>query len=155
MILAQEWILKVETHKPSDLEIPGEGWVSLDRRLAAALTKIAHGEIGRQITQATTMALNNNTVARGSVLPANVSQYYVSGNNAQVLYDLNHLQKLTLRGDNLKSFLNTWNMVLGELSVPLDPNILQYLYFQQAQHFKPLAEGIAHYKRDKYPGSTD
>ena len=56
MILAQEWILKVETHDPSDLEDPGEGWISLDRILAAALTNLAHGEVGRQITQATTTA---------------------------------------------------------------------------------------------------
>ncbi len=64
--LAQEWILKVETHDPSDSEGPGEGWISLDRKLAAALTKIARGEIGRHITQATTIALNNNMVATGS-----------------------------------------------------------------------------------------
>ena len=42
--LAQEWILKVETHNPADLEDPGEGWISLDRKLAAASTKNAHGE---------------------------------------------------------------------------------------------------------------
>ena len=46
---------------------------SLDRKLAAALTKIANGEIGRQITQATTTALNKNMVARGRVLLAFVS----------------------------------------------------------------------------------
>ena len=60
--------------------------ISLDRKLAAALTTIAHGEIGRQITQATTTALSNNTVARGRVLLAFVVRYYASGNNAQVLY---------------------------------------------------------------------
>ena len=46
--LAQEWILKVEPHDSGQLEEPGEGWISLDRKLAAALTNIAHGEIGRQ-----------------------------------------------------------------------------------------------------------
>ena len=70
IFLAQEWILKVETHNPADLEDPGEGWTSLDRKLAAALTNIAHGTIGRHIAQATTTALNNNMVARGRVLLA-------------------------------------------------------------------------------------
>ena len=68
--LAQEWILKVETHDTTQLEEPCEGWISLDRKLAAAKTKITHGEIGRQITHATTTALNNNTVARGRALLA-------------------------------------------------------------------------------------
>ena len=62
---------------------------------------------------------------------------------------------MILKGDNPESFHNTWNMVLSELSEPPDPKLLQYLYFQQAQHFKPLAEDIAHYKRAKYLGSTD
>ena len=44
---------------------------------------------------------------------------------------------------------------MSELNEPPDPKILQYLYFQQVQHFKPLAEDIAHYKRAKYLGSPD
>ena len=56
--LAQEWILKVATHDPADPEDPGAGWVSLDRKLAAALTRISYGDLGR----------------RGRVLPALVLQ---------------------------------------------------------------------------------
>ena len=63
--LAQGWSLQVETHDPADLEDPGEGWVSLDRKLAAALTKIAHGELGRQTTQTGTIALSSNVFERG------------------------------------------------------------------------------------------
>ena len=72
---------------------------------------------------------------RGRVLLAIVFRYYAAGNSAQVLYDLNHLQKLTLRGDNLESFQNTWTMVLSELSKPPDPDLLQTLYVRQLQHF--------------------
>ena len=64
--------MKVETDDPWALDDPGEGWISLDRKLAAALTKIDHGEIGREITQTTTTALNNNLVVRGRVLLASV-----------------------------------------------------------------------------------
>ena len=42
----------------------------LGRKLAAALTNIAHGEVGREITQTTTTALNNNQVATGRVMMA-------------------------------------------------------------------------------------
>ena len=68
---------------------------------------------------------------------------------------LNHLQKSVLRGDHLESFHNTWNMVLSELSEPPDPKLLQHLYFRPLQHFKPLAEDVAHYKRAKRLGSPN
>ncbi len=154
-MLAQEWILKGEAHDPTDLEDPGEGWVSIDRELAAALTKIARDELGRQITQAGTIALSNNTVARGRVLLSTACRYYASGNNALVLYDIIHLQKLTLKEDNFDSFHNTWTMVLSELSEPPDPKLLLHLYFKQVQHFKLLDEDVSHYKRAKYLGLPD
>ena len=113
--LGQEWVMKVETEEPEALEDPGEGWISLDRKLAAALTKIAKGEIGREITQYNTTALNNNRVVRGRVLLALVFRYYSSGTSGQVLYDMNHLQTLTLHGDNWEGVHNRRSMVLSEL----------------------------------------
>ncbi len=56
---------------------------------------------------------------------------------------------MTLHGDSLDGFPNTWNMVLSELQTQPDPGLLQYLYFKQVQYFKPMSEGIAHYKRVK------
>jgi hypothetical protein len=123
--------------------------------LAAALTKISEGEIGRQVALASTTALNNNTVQRGRVLLAIVFRYYAVENSAHVLYDLSRLQKLTLRGDNLESLQNTWTMVLSELSKPLDPDLLQALYVRHLQYFKPLAEDIAHYRRARHLLSGD
>ena len=62
--------MRCETDDPSLLNDPGEGWISLDRKLAVALTNIAHGEIGRELTHTTTMALNNGHIVRGRVLLA-------------------------------------------------------------------------------------
>ncbi len=135
--LAQAWILQVETADPAELEHPGEGWVSLDRKIAAALTKMATGEIGREITQRSTTCLNNNTIARGRVLLAIVFRYYASGQSGQAMYDMNHLQSLVLKGDNLEAFHNTWNLVISELSVEPEPSLLQHWYFEQVKNFKP------------------
>ena len=100
--MAQAWVMLVETEDPESpvLYDPGEGWVSLGRKLAAAITKIARGEIGREITQYNTTALSNNLVVRGRVLLAIVFRYYSSGTSGQVLCDMNHLQTLALHGDN-------------------------------------------------------
>ena len=71
------------------------------------------------------------------------------------MYDMNHLQTLVLHGGNLEGFHNTWTMVLSELSYVPDQDVLQYWYFKQLQHFKPMAEDIAHYKRAQFlPGGS-
>ena len=87
-----------------------------------------------------------------------VFQCYSSGNSGQVLYDMNHLQSLTLRGDtakNLETFHNTWNMVLTELQTQPEPSLLQYWHFKQLKGFKPLSDDIAHYRRAQYNVSSD
>ena len=70
--MAQQWVMKVESEETWTLEDPGEGWISPDRKLAAALARVAAGEIGRQLTQHNTTALSNNQVIRGRVLLAMV-----------------------------------------------------------------------------------
>ena len=74
--MAQAWIMKVETQDLTYLQEPGVGWVSLDRTLAAALARISEGEIGRQLTLASTTALSSNTVQRGRVLLTIAFRYH-------------------------------------------------------------------------------
>ena len=67
---ALEWVMKAE-----QLEIPDENMATcktkfaiLDRRLSAALQRIAHGELGRQIIQAAEDALREGRAIRGREL---------------------------------------------------------------------------------------
>ncbi len=130
--LAQDLIMRVETDEPWQLSEPGEGWVSRDHKRTAASTTIVRGEIGREITLHSTTALNSKQVVRGRVLLAIVFRYYSSGANGQVLYDMNHLQTLTLHGDYLESFHITWNMVLSKLHTAPIPRGVAVLVFQTA-----------------------
>ena len=84
---------------------------------------------------------------RGRVLLQFVFNHYSSGKNAELMYDINHIQKITLKGEHLETFQNAWLMVLSELKTEPDPEILRFCYFMQTQHFKPLVEDIAHFKR--------
>ena len=81
----------VEAHDAVDLETPGEGWVTLDRKPAAALTKIAHGELGKQLALTSNAALNAGKGARGRALRTLVFDYYYSaGKNVMVVFDIYH-----------------------------------------------------------------
>ena len=144
---ALEWVMKVETHEAVDLETPGDGWVTLDRKLAAALAKTSHGELGRQLNLTGNAALSRGQVARDRVLLALVFEYYSAGKNAIVMFDINHIQRITLKGDSLESLQSAWTMVMSELGTAPDPAILQYCYFRQLQNYKPLADDTAYYKR--------
>ncbi len=132
------------------LHNPGEGWIALDRKIAAGLTRICHGEIGREITHMSTTMYNDGQIVRGRVLLALVFRYYASGNSGQVLYDFNHLHGLKMIGGNIEAFHNTWNMVVSELETRPDEKLLQYLYYSQIKHFKPLEADIAFYNRAQW-----
>ncbi len=69
------WINRCATDDPADLHTPGEGWIALDRKIAAGLTRICHGEIGREITQLSTRMYNDGKIVRGRVLQALVFRY--------------------------------------------------------------------------------
>ena len=125
------WIQACATESPEDLCIPGEGWVSLDRKIAAGLMRICHGELGRELTQMSTAMYNDNQFVRGRSLWALVFRYYASGNSGQVLYDLNHLQGLKMVGDNIEGFHNTWNMVMSELASRPAEDTLQLADYHQ------------------------
>ena len=71
------------------------------------------------------------------------------------MFDMNHIQTLTLQGNNLEGFHNTWNMVISENSHVPDPEVLQFWYFNQLKNFTPMAEDIARYKRAKYAKTAD
>ena len=131
---ALEWVMKVETHRTVDLGTPGDGLVTLDRTLAAALAKISHGELGRQSALTSNAALSCGQVARGRVLLALVFEYYSAGRDAMVMFDVNHIQRKTLKGDNLESFQNTRAMARSELATTPEPAILQCCYFRQIQN---------------------
>ncbi len=56
--------MQVETHQAEDLEVPGVGWATPDRKLTAALTKISHGEVGKRLALHSNACLNQGTPVR-------------------------------------------------------------------------------------------
>ena len=122
----------------------------MDRKIATGLMRICHGELGRELTQMSTTMYNNDQIVRGRSLLAVVVRYYASNNSGQVLYDLNHLQSLSMVGDNVEGFRNAWNMVMAELSSTPAEEARQYLYYHQIKDFKPMAADVAHFLRAEW-----
>ena len=60
--------MDVESADDDDLETPGDGLISLDRKRVAALTKASAGKLGRKLTLTSNAALSSERAARGRVL---------------------------------------------------------------------------------------
>ena len=80
---------------------------------------------------ASSAALSQGHAIRGRVLLHMIFAYYSSGNDEQVLFDMNHLQQLTLTNGNLEAFHSTCTMVLSEPEFQPPPGTLQFLYARQ------------------------
>ena len=78
--------------------------MTLDRQIAAALTEVSHGELGRTFTLASNACLNRGRSARGIVLLQIVFSHCASGKKAESMCDTNHIQKITLKGELLEAF---------------------------------------------------
>ncbi len=81
--------MEAETANDDDRETPGDCWISLDRKLDAALTRVSEGELGCQLTLTSKAALSNGRAARGRVL---------------LTHDIYHLQRNVLHGGNTEGF---------------------------------------------------
>ena len=146
---ALEWARTVEDENLSEesfFKVPKK-FATLSRKLSSQLQRIATGELGRQITQKVEDCLKQGKSAPGLVLLRMILKYYSSGRHAEAVFNLNDLQKVTIKGGNLEGFQNTWNMVLKGMRKPPDEETLEFLYYEQVKYWRGISEDIAHYDR--------
>ncbi|MCP4245128.1 MAG: DUF5377 domain-containing protein, partial [bacterium] len=87
-----DWAREVEDEsKPAEyFADSGKTFPSVDRKLAAALSKVATGELGRRITQLQDQAMQNeNRMVRGREILRLIFLYFATGKNAEVMFSLN------------------------------------------------------------------
>ena len=102
------WLRATDDHLKcsDDFRDSQKRFARLDRLLASAVTKIAHGELGRQITQKNEDALKEGRMARGRELLWLVLDYYRTGTTADSMFSLNDLQAVKCQNDKLEQFQN-------------------------------------------------
>ncbi len=72
------------------------------------------------------------------------------------IYDIEHIFAISLRGDNWRGFLSTWDNVFVDLSSAARPaeNILESLFIRQIRKSKRMEVDVA-YDGRLQPGHTD
>ena len=74
-----------------------ERFLLLDRRLSSALQRMAHGELGRQITLAAEAELRGGRSTKGIVILRLICHYYKTNKTEDLVYEITGLYKVSMR----------------------------------------------------------
>jgi hypothetical protein len=142
------WILEVESDKQTfeSMSDPGE-FVSLDAKLAAALSKLAQEELGREIVQQQEIAAKSQKRLKGRQILWMVYQYYATSQDAGEMYSIVELMAVRLVDDKLETFMNNWSHVLAGMDEMPQAAVIEELFIEQLRYSKIMKDEIAHYDR--------
>ena len=114
---AFKWVLEVYD-KDADhqkLREPGK-FLTLDTKLLAALTKIAKGELSRQVLNFKETEANAGRAVRGRQVLFMFNQHFRTNEELGALYSVEDLLRVILSGDDLTSFIHNWDAVIAGMS---------------------------------------
>ena len=111
---AMRWARELEDMglPDSHFETVPKRFATLSRKIATAVQKNAHGELGRNITETVEDWIRGNRSVPGLVLLRMVFRYYSTGRPAEAMFNLNDLQNVKMINNNLEQYMNTLNLVL-------------------------------------------
>ena len=133
----------------AELGNPAE-FVTLDTKILAQLSKVARGELARQILTFKDVEAQNKCVVRGRQVLLMFEQYFKTNEEAGALYGTEDLLQVRLQSDDLKSFLQNWDAVIAGMKRIPDENTLKDLFLRQLRKSRRMG-----YDLDVYDRSSD
>ena len=144
------WIQLVEHPDATSeaLAVSGNKFQSIDLKLKAALAKIAHGDLGRQLTQATEDEAKRGRPLKGRQALLLIYRYFEINEEAGVIYSITDLMAVRWLGDEkIETFLNSWIAVLSGMREEPPLRVKEELFLEQMRKSQVLREEVAHYDR--------
>jgi hypothetical protein len=138
---AFKWILQAEKATATLRSLAdSRRFDSLDAKLAAALTEVASGELGRRINLAVELEASKGKMLKGRQILWMVHDHHKLDEERGALYNFQDLMSVKLRGDaNLESFMITWESVLSKMHNPPSQDIVEVLFLEQLRQFCGVA----------------
>ena len=110
----------------------GNKFQSIDLKLKAALAKIAHGDLGRQLTQATEDEAKRGRPLKGRQALLLIYRYFEINEEAGVIYSITDLMAVRWLGDEkIETFLNSWIAVLSGMREEPPLRVKEELFLEQ------------------------
>ena len=128
--------------KPAYFEIPDKHWDDLGVVLAAALLKVVHPALQRDI-----IIHHENAPQEGKILPERVVLWYVNRQYdlsaaATHIIDLQSLMNLKFAG-GLQCFMQAWDTLIIAISLVPSPDLLHSLFEPKLRPCKQLHPAFA------------
>ena len=80
---------------------------------------------------------------------------YSTCRQAEVLFNLNDLQKVQIKNGNIEGFVNSWGMVIEGMKRVPDEDTLQFVFYESAKSWRGIAEDIVHCERQDEDSGGD
>ncbi len=120
---------------------------TLDAKLGASLTKIMTGEFARQIHILMEESASKGKFLKGRQILLLLYQHYqISEVDGQML-DFQDLLAVHMVGEELRRFMNDWEMILTGMRKLPEEDVLETLFRRQIQRHSGFREHMAYYER--------
>ena len=132
----------------SDLAESGKKFSRLDDLIAASLTKLAKGEIAREVsTKAEKLYSTDQTLLTGRQLVFIMAQEFAEDLRKTMPHAISDLSKLVCKNaGGLEHWLASFNSIV-ELNIDLQEDLINFHAFEQLKSIDPLSKDIEAYER--------
>ena len=115
------WILATEKQGVTLEDFADSGdFPTLDVKLAAAISKLAKGELGHRLAHETELAAKQGKLIRGRQAMFLIHPHHPLDEEHGALYSIRDVLAVRLGGDSkLESFINSWDHVIAGLMKPM------------------------------------
>jgi hypothetical protein len=136
-----KWIFQVELPHVTIGELADSGeFASLDAKLAAGIARVAQGDLGRAISTAEEQSALKGFFRKGRQALRMIYDHYRISETEGSLLELQDLMKVSLKKDNLRSFLMDWEHVFTGMNPLPDVAVLETLFRMQIQNSSAMRD---------------
>ena len=122
-------------------------FATLDAKLLSALTNIITGDFARKIDTFKETEAAANRMVRGRQVLFMMHDHFSTNMKHGATYALQDLFSVTLKGDNLRTFISNWDQVLAGITNVPDENVLETLFYNQVKNSRAIAHDMNEYHR--------
>ena len=142
--LGMQWAKKAEeVSSIEDLASDGPGMENFSAIIASALLSLISGELKRKVTMMEEKLMAEGQLLNGRQLLFLVFQEYKRNPVEVGMTEFRDLQNLRLKGENLRAFIDEWDMCLDGMVTQPTPAVKETLFedqIRQCRHFETTFE---------------
>jgi len=139
------WISQIEKAKSIEELENDEDFETLNAKIAAGLSSIIHGELERQINIIEEQMALIGKMMNGRQIAWMIYKHYKVSEIEGALLSFEDLLHVSLKGDNVRAFVNEWEAVIIALKPIPEENVLESLFRRQLEASSQLKETMALY----------